>query len=265
MVHFPFYCLGFPRFSSGIRLQKPLAAFFLVNLPKSPRVGKKSRIYDQFFCIMKINEFVGGGFLQSTKSFKLDACRGSQKCPNALISSNDFLQKINSLLEKYCAKDGPVPYHSLIRASLSCCPNSCSQPQIRDFGLQAKLFPGVEQGKCTRCGLCVDTCQEAALKLDEQNGIEVNDNCVGCGQCVRVCPTGSLHAEKIGWTLMVGGKLGRHPRLGTAVGESLTEQQALDLIELVLQAFTKNGGPSERLGAWLERTNFNPNSLVRTI
>jgi anaerobic sulfite reductase subunit C len=37
--------------------------------------------------------------------------------------------------------------------------------------------------------------------------------CVHCGSCMAACPTGTLTTEKKGYRVLIGGKLGRHPRL----------------------------------------------------
>ena len=39
--------------------------------------------------------------------------------------------------------------------------------------------------------------------------------CVHCGSCIAACPTGTLKAVRKGYRVLIGGKLGRHPRLAT--------------------------------------------------
>ena len=47
---------------------------------------------------------------------------------------------------------------------------------------------GIDEAKCTNCGLCVRVCfQQAPLETEDMTRIQP-DLCVGCGLCVGVCP-----------------------------------------------------------------------------
>ena len=51
----------------------------------------------------------------------------------------------------------------------------------------------VNQEKCLRCGLCVESCPSCILTMGE-NGPEAASErgCMSCGHCVAVCPVGAL-------------------------------------------------------------------------
>jgi MinD superfamily P-loop ATPase len=50
----------------------------------------------------------------------------------------------------------------------------------------------VDEGLCTQCGACVETCRFDAISED----VEVDPfGCEGCGACTLVCPTGAIDME----------------------------------------------------------------------
>ncbi|WP_170574188.1 ferredoxin-type protein NapF [Ruegeria atlantica] len=61
------------------------------------------------------------------------------------------------------------------------------------------VVPGfVDQ--CTKCGDCVEACEEAVISLDPQ-GFPVfqpgDDPCTFCGDCAKACPTDALQFERV--------------------------------------------------------------------
>lgn len=48
-----------------------------------------------------------------------------------------------------------------------------------------------DEGLCTQCGVCEDTCAYRAIRLDGYPVIDVN-GCRLCGKCTRSCPAGAL-------------------------------------------------------------------------
>src|SRR6056297_842445 len=62
-------------------------------------------------------------------------------------------------------------------------------------------FPELIKEKCTKCGLCVKTCQENAI-FQPKGGypVFINDLCSACGACKIVCPNNAIknREEKIG-------------------------------------------------------------------
>lgn len=56
-------------------------------------------------------------------------------------------------------------------------------------------FIKIDQGKCTRCGLCVKACR-GVLGMGEDGPEVVRPLCIACGQCVAVCPQGALDNAK---------------------------------------------------------------------
>ena len=55
----------------------------------------------------------------------------------------------------------------------------------------------VDQEKCNRDGICVETCPAKIIELNDTDEIpapaaDADDLCLNCGHCVSVCPTGAL-------------------------------------------------------------------------
>jgi len=55
--------------------------------------------------------------------------------------------------------------------------------------------------KCIGCKICIETCPNEALLLDDE-GLHINRlKCVSCGKCVEECPSTALHMWGENWSL----------------------------------------------------------------
>lgn len=144
--------------------------------------------------------------------------------------------------EQYAAPSG----HQQFRIAAALCANGCSQPHIADFGLIATAKIAVSPEKCMACGRCLTVCAEGALSLAQ--GIRLDSGrCLGCLACVRVCPESALVMETSGYRVLLGGRLGRHPRLAHELG-FFSEQETLKILSTTLALFTEHHRPGFRLG-----------------
>lgn len=189
--------------------------------------------------------------------YSIERCRN---CPNSIIDldaveklvkevfeSTAFNQKQKTRLQT----DRPM-HHQIFRVAIAGCPNSCSQPQIKDFGIQGQLVPSLAEG-CILCGECARSCPDQAIELNE-SGPEINRGlCLNCGVCVRKCPVGALRGQKSGYRLLAGGKLGRRPRLATVGIELANEDRLKKYLSETLSLLINRGNPGERLGQLLAR------------
>lgn len=173
------------------------------------------------------------------KGYQVDACFGSSGCPRRAAASDDLVEKIEQLMAKAdllgflkSRVPGDLKFHHEFRISIADCPNACSQPQIKDVGILGAVTPVLTEAACSACGACTDTCKEAALT--ENNSGEVRsidfDRCVHCGACIKVCPTGTLDVDKKGYRVLIGGKLGRHPRLAQELPGVHDAQSVVNMI-----------------------------------
>ena len=156
------------------------------------------------------------------KGYQVDACFGGSGCPHRAVSSDELVEKIERVMADadllgflQSRVQGDLKFHHEFRISIADCPNACSQPQIKDVGILGAATPGFTKIPCSACGACTEACKEDAVVLSENGEASAIDFtcCVHCGSCVAVCPTGTLEACKNGYRVLIGGKLGRHPRL----------------------------------------------------
>jgi len=190
----------------------------------------------------------------------VSGCNESGTCPNSLGGVSGLRRRIEILLEEeglaaWTSKMLPVPAlaRHAFRAAAAECPNACSQPQIKDFGVIQQSLPGKGGGACTNCGLCVKACRENGITLNGK-GPSINFGlCARCGACVKACPAGALSIEKKGFSVFIGGRLGRHPRLGARMIEITDEEGVLRALRAVIKAYIREGRPGERFGDLADR------------
>ncbi|MHB0913663.1 MAG: 4Fe-4S binding protein [Armatimonadota bacterium] len=137
------------------------------------------------------------------------------------------------------------------RVSIAGCANACSEPQIADFGVIARAIPQTVGSKCTACMECVSSCQEGAVQVIGGPMIDYME-CVGCTDCVRACPSGSITAERRGWSVLIGGKLGRHPRFAQELMHLAAEDEVVAALEASLALYAE-ACESEPFSAFVER------------
>ncbi|AGL03045.1 4Fe-4S dicluster domain-containing protein [Desulfoscipio gibsoniae] len=191
--------------------------------------------------------------------FTIKKCRN---CPNRLVNLDKLENQLQQVMDS-CQfnirtgarinKERPL-HHQMFHLALAGCPNSCSRPQIKDFGVQGQAVPEVGDG-CSKCGACIDACAEAAISMAEEKAAIDRSVCLNCGQCARACPTKALQLNKVGYKVLAGGKLGRHPRLATELMAMATTEEVEVLLKRCVELFINEGRPGERFGSVLNRTD----------
>ncbi len=185
--------------------------------------------------------------------YQIKSCRGAEvNCPFLITNSNILADKLRDRLEslhfteKLMDKiEGQILPHHTLKLAVAGCPNSCSMPQIKDFGVHALEPVYVDPDcECTECMKCIETCREDAITI--QNGqVSIDkDKCVHCGLCARVCPASSIKASEKKYRVMIGGKVGRHPKFALDVlpqAEESTTLKVLDVcVDMILSSKTEH-------------------------
>jgi dissimilatory sulfite reductase (desulfoviridin) alpha/beta subunit len=175
------------------------------------------------------------------------ACAGLDRCPFALIDTGELCSKISS---RYYGKEMPTKF----KVSIAGCQNCCSHPHINDFGIICAVKPRINPEKCIDCGQCLRLCRGKAIKEGSKGLPEIDfDKCIDCGWCIKNCPTSAIKEEKSGYTIIIGGKSGRRPKLGEELTRLATEEEVLVLLDKTLNYFKKYADGKERLSEILER------------
>ncbi|MDQ7092697.1 4Fe-4S dicluster domain-containing protein [Desulfosporosinus sp. PR] len=187
--------------------------------------------------------------------FQIEHCRPN--CPRSACDWHNLLtmltQKLTelNLQQALTAKFDSVQFHHLPKISLAGCPNGCSLPDIKDFGVSGYVVPQITDIPCSGCEACARACLEAAISKKSQGIVLNTARCISCGDCLRVCPTGTLSAGERGWTIRYGGRVGRHPQFAKVAGQVLTDEEAVSWICAALQCYLEQGQPQERLTHFL--------------
>ena len=198
---------------------------------------------------------------QEVRGYRLEQCFGARDCANRVLGPTDIIERLEAFLNGQDLKEflkeqvsGPLKMHHEFRVSVSFCPNACSRPQIVDFGLIGAVRPAVSESDCTMCRACVDECGEGAIVLDEGQAPVIDvGRCLCCGHCVRACPASTLEPALEGFRVMVGGKLGRHPRLAHELPGIFGDGDVMEIVEKVMDFYRSCSRNGERLGAVINR------------
>jgi anaerobic sulfite reductase subunit C len=197
------------------------------------------------------------------RGYQVETCFGPSGCNNRACAIDDLSARIEQALSSRGVKDflkerveGPLKLHHEFRVSISDCPNACSRPQIVDLGLIGACVPLVTSAPCSQCTACVGACREGAIELEEEGPALDETACLACGQCIRACPTGTLAEGQKGYRIVVGGKLGRHPKLAQELPHVHSIEEAMDLVDRCLDHYQVHCLKGERFGEILERTGL---------
>jgi anaerobic sulfite reductase subunit C len=173
------------------------------------------------------------------KGYQLDACFGSSGCPNRAVHAESLVQKLERLLDDADLRsfleaqvEGDLKLHHEFRVTLAECPNACSQPQIKDVGIIGAQIAEIGDAPCSQCEGCVHACPDGAVSLDHPSGGPVIDEtrCLACGRCIPGCPTGTLARGRQAFRVLLGGRLGRHPRLALEMPGLYSEVEVLEIV-----------------------------------
>lgn len=193
------------------------------------------------------------------KGYQLETCFNQGNCPNSCVEKDTLTAQLETLLMSedllgflQQSVPGKLRFHHEFRISVSLCPNACSQPQIKDIGIIAAIYPGTEATSCSGCMSCIDICKEKAVALSDAPFPCIDTrSCLGCGACVRACPTGSILSKEKGYRVQLGGRLGRHPRLGRELPRIFTEDQVIDIVKTCLAYYKKYCRAGQRFSTLL--------------
>ncbi len=196
-----------------------------------------------------------------TETFSVDVCQAAAKeCQHALCALADVQTRVRAAIEESGWSEylmgrlsRPPLAHQRLRVAISGCPNGCSQPHIRDIGIVAQVRPTAVLEACTACGQCAEVCDEAAIGVADEEAAIDQARCVGCGACIDACPAEAIETEGLRFQILVGGKLGRRPRLAQPLPGVVTAEQLPQVVQGIVLWIMAHLGPDDRIGAMIER------------
>jgi dissimilatory sulfite reductase (desulfoviridin) alpha/beta subunit len=199
--------------------------------------------------------------MDEVKGWRVETCKGPlQGCANRAAPDDALAADLDRLFHE---RDFGVGLRALVGGALkrrhefsvaiADCPNACSRPQIVDLGLVGAAEPTVTNDQCHQCMGCVHACREGAVQHPGLLPMINYDRCLRCGSCTRVCLSGTLQVARRGWRLLLGGKLGRHPRLGVELGGIYPRAGVLAAAGCCIEFYLRHARAGERLGDLLQR------------
>ena len=179
----------------------------------------------------------------------------------------ETLRKLADVAEKYNA--AALKITSAARIAVV----GIDEKDVDSIWSELDMSPGFAVGLCVRsvkacpgttfCKRGIQDSLSVGLRLDEKyHGLELPGKfkigVSGCpNQCAETCIKDiGLVGMKNGWRLLVGGNGGGKPRLSRELTRDLSTEQALELIEKIIEYYKDNGKPHQRLGAMLEKMDF---------
>jgi anaerobic sulfite reductase subunit C len=192
--------------------------------------------------------------VSDSRFYEVKVCGGAFGCPRTLFDVTVLAKAIIAGIEDSGLTDvvaarvsGPVLRHHKFSVAISGCANSCSQPQINDFGVQGRARVNLGSGPCIDCRECVRVCGEGSMKVDDAVPEIDRSKCINCGDCAVVCPTEALVMEERGYSVLAGGKLGRHPQLARELFEFTDEARLMAALDVSVEVFKNEMLSGERL------------------
>jgi NAD(P)H-nitrite reductase large subunit len=177
------------------------------------------------------------------------------------------LRKIADVAEKYNAE--ALKITSATRIAIV----GLKEEDIDDVWKDLGMSPGAAVGLCVRSikacpgtTFCKKGMQDSlgvGLKLDKKyHGLELPGKfkmgVSGCIiQCAETCikDIGLVGTNK-GWSVFVGGNGGVLPRLSKELAKDLPEEEAISLVEKIIQYYKTNASKNQRLGSMIDKMGF---------
>lgn len=170
------------------------------------------------------------------------ACGGCEYNPNGLVDTQRSALEVDEKLF------GTPTGHHKFKVGFAGCPFDCPKSATNDVGFQGAIWPELSKEECISCGLCAKSCTEGAIAMGDDGKPVFNaGKCIYCGDCVKVCPTEAWKTEKIGYTVRIGGKWGRHPLVGTLFATFVPEERVVEFISEVLAWYKEKADGAGRV------------------
>jgi dissimilatory sulfite reductase (desulfoviridin) alpha/beta subunit len=177
----------------------------------------------------------------------ITACPGSETCRWGIIDTKEIARVLDS---RFFAAEAPYKF----KIAVTGCPNNCAKATENDIGVMGAIVPGWDEETCNDCGACAQICPTAAIRREEGRYVIDTARCLNCSRCTTTCPQGARPIVRRGFTLWIGGTMGKTPRFADPVGGLIeTEGGLYTLIERAFGFYREHGRSRERFGHLIDR------------
>lgn len=95
-----------------------------------------------------------------------------------------------------------------------------------------------------------------AIKVEDGIVTFEREKCDFCGDCISSCPTDAWIIDRIGYILLIGGKVGRSPQMGVKFAELVNETELFEILNRTIKFYNENALKGERVGDTVQRTGL---------
>lgn len=192
------------------------------------------------------------------RSRNIVACPGASVCRFGFTDTEKLAKEFD---KKFFGKDVPKKF----KIGLAGCPNSCAKPQENDLGFMAVAEPECDLSLCTGCTLCAKVCEKVCARAKREPAITLDENkkpvyrrelCFLEGDCIRVCPVSAWKIKNTGYTVFLGGRVGRFPMLGYKIKEFAQADEIFKITQKALDCYNRIAEKEQRFGEAIERAGI---------
>lgn len=175
------------------------------------------------------------------------ACPGAATCTSGIIETKELAAELDA---QYFRVQAPHKF----KIGVSGCANNCSKPVENDVGIMGGVLPQWDRDACISCRLCVSICPAGAVREEGSEFLLNEEQCIHCGLCISNCPASAWTAGRTGYTLYLGGTMGKRPRLGTKARVLIgSKEELLGHVRRAFEYYLEKGRKKERFGHTLDR------------
>jgi len=183
------------------------------------------------------------------------ACPGEATCKWGVMDTKKIAKELD---RRFFNQAAP----SKFKMAVTGCANNCTKANENDIGVRGAIEPEWVSTSCCDCQLCVKVCPAKAIERRESgsNGTRAfsytinRDRCINCSVCTQHCSGEAWVIGRKGYTLFIGGTMGKIPRFATVLKRMIqSEEELWDLIQKALDCHRKHGRKKERFGHMIDR------------
>ena len=183
------------------------------------------------------------------------ACPGEATCKWGSIDTKKIARELDT---RFFNQEAPGKF----KMAVTGCANNCTKANENDIGVRGAIEPEWVSASCCDCKLCLQHCPAKAIERKESgsNGTRAyrytvdRESCINCSVCTQHCPGEAWVIGRQGYTLFIGGTMGKIPRFATILKKLVeSEEELYDLIQKALTCYRKHGKKKERFGHTIDR------------